>query len=372
MSLQKVTVLGTGLVGKAIVHDLSQDSAVTAVDRSAGSLSRVAHLPCERICCDISDDDTLRRVVEDSDMVVSALPGAAGFELLQRLILLRKHVVDISFSIEDPLALDPLARENGVVVIPDAGVCPGLSNLVCGFAAGHLLPGLRSYVCYVGGLPLHPSAPWFYKNPFAAESVVDEYIRPARFRIDGKQVVRPALSDPEKLDIPAAGELIAFNTDGIRTLLDTLPGVDTLIEKTLRHPEHYDFVSRLQQTGFLSETKAGSFTDVVREAWRFDDGEEDITVMRLVFEDDAKRITYDLYDRYDPEAGLLSMARTTGFTAATIARVLLSGKITAPGVHAPERLGMDRPVYESVLAQLGVHGVSFAVTSEDLPQRGAH
>ncbi|NIP61161.1 MAG: saccharopine dehydrogenase, partial [Gemmatimonadetes bacterium] len=46
-----------------------------------------------------------------------------------------RDVVDISFFEEDPFDLDALARERGVTAVVDAGLAPGLSNLV----AGHLL-----------------------------------------------------------------------------------------------------------------------------------------------------------------------------------------------------------------------------------------
>jgi saccharopine dehydrogenase-like NADP-dependent oxidoreductase len=366
MGNQKVTVLGTGLIGKAIVHDLCREFDVRAVDRSEESLARVAHLPCERVCADAGDPDELARVTADAGVVVSAMPGAMGYTRLERLIRLSRNVVDISFTEENPLELNELAEEHGVTVWPDAGVCPGLSNAVCGYGAGHLFAELESYVCYVGGLPAHPKEPWFYKNPFAAASVVDEYTRPCRFRENGELVIKEALSEPEEMTFPEAGELIAFNTDGIRTLLDTMPDVGTLVEKTLRHPAHFTFIHRLKQAGFLDPEYRGVFTEIAARGWRFEEGEEDLTVMRLVLEgahEDGSRgrVTYELVDRYDRDAGLLSMARTTGFTATGVARMVLDGEIREPGVHAPEELGLNEERFGKLVRHLNARGVHFRV-----------
>jgi saccharopine dehydrogenase-like NADP-dependent oxidoreductase len=57
------------------------------------------------------------------------------------------------------------------------------------------------------------------------------------------------------------------------------------------------------------------------------------------------------------------MARTTGFPCAVIARMLLDGGWTRPGVHPPETLGADAGVTERILAELGSRGVR--VTREE-------
>lgn len=364
MHTPHVTVLGAGLIGKAMVHDLCHEYVVTVADRSPHALEALAHLPAGHACVDVLATGALESVAAHADVVLMAMPGALGFGILERLIRMGKRVVDISFTEEDPQALDGLAREHGAVVVPDAGVCPGLSNLAAGFAATHLFASLKKYVCFVGGLPVEPSAPWFYKNPFAAESVVDEYTRPCRFRIDGIETTLEPLSEPEELEFAGVGRLVAFNTDGIRTLIGNLPQVPTLVEKTLRYREHYELMRSLQQAGFLEPAHVSTFTEVARKGWRFEEGEEDITVMRLVFEGTAKggeetRMHLDLFDRYDSQARLLSMARTTGFTATAIARLMLDGQLTEPGVHAPEKLGMDRGRYEAILGHLKARGIAF-------------
>lgn len=369
-SRMAVTVLGCGLVGRAIVHDLCGEFDVLAVDRSPEALDAVAHLPCRRVQADVFAAGVLERLAGEAQLVVSAMPGAAGFRLLERLIDLGKDAVDISFTEEDPTALAPRAAARGCTVFADCGVCPGLSNIVAGHAARRLFARLDRYVCYVGGLPRNPRPPWFYQNPFATESVLDEYTRPCRFRIEGRPAVLEPLSGAETVEFPETGPLVAFHTDGIRTLLASLAEVPTLVEKTLRHPQHYDFILRLRDAGFFAPDVRPMLETVCRRAWRFGAGEADLTVMRLLFEgatpQGPARILFDLVDHYDPSSGLLSMARTTGFTAAAAARLILDGRFRRPGVHPPEALGFEPELYEAMIAMLEARGVRFQVRREGL------
>jgi saccharopine dehydrogenase-like NADP-dependent oxidoreductase len=365
-----ITVLGCGLVGRAIVHDLCRDGAVTAADLSPEALAGVAHLPCRPIQADVFAPGVLERLTADADVVVSAMPGALGYRLLERLIALGCNVVDISFTEEDPTALHELAASRGVTIVVDCGVCPGLSNIVAAHAARRLFARLERYVCYVGGLPRDPRPPWFYRNPFAAESVLDEYTHPCRFRIDGREATLEPLSGAETVEFGETGPLVAFHTDGIRTLLASLPDVPTLVEKTLRHPQHYEFIVRLREAGFFAPDVRPMLETVCRRAWRFAPGEADLTVMRLLFEGDTPegpaRITFDLIDHFDEASGLLSMARTTGFTAAAAARLIVEGRFRRPGVHPPETLGFEPELYEAMTAMLEARGVRFRVRREEL------
>lgn len=371
MSRPRITVLGAGLIGRAMVFDLGGEFDVTVADLNPDNLHIAARWPCRTVRADLLAPGALEEIAAPADIVLSAMPGAIGLRVLERLIDLGKNVVDISFTEEDPTRLSERAAARGATVIVDCGVCPGLSNILAAHTARHRFARLNRYVCYVGGLPRHPQPPWFYKNPFAAESVIDEYTRPCRFRIGGEPAVLEPLSGPEMIEFPETGPLVAFHTDGIRTLLASLPSVPTLIEKTLRHPEHYEFIVKLREAGFFAPDALPALTAVCRRAWRFEPGEADITVMRLLFvgllqSGRRARLHMDLIDHYDAENGLLSMARTTGFTAAAAARLVLDGLFDRPGVHPPEALGFENDLCRLLLEMLGQRGIRFTTREEKI------
>src|SRR5690606_37680038 len=94
--------------------------------------------------------------------------------------------------------------------------------------------------CYVGGLPKEKKPPFNYKAPFSPIDVIEEYTRPARLVENGQLVTKPALSDREIMRFDKAGELEAFNTDGLRSLIYTMKHIPDMKEKTLRFPGHID------------------------------------------------------------------------------------------------------------------------------------
>ncbi len=235
----KIIVLGSGLVGNLIARDLSSEKNVeiTIADVNEEVLNKMkTQYNIEGIKADLSKSDKLTEIVKDKDLVVNALPGFLGYKALKTVLNAKKNVVDISFFAEDPFTLDEIAKKNEVFAVIDAGVAPGLSNIVAGRIT-KIFDEVFTYKCLVGGLPRERFWPFEYKAPFSPSDVIEEYTRPARLKINGKTIIKEALSDVELVDIEGLGTLEAFNTDGLRTLLKTL-NMPTMIEKTLRYPGH--------------------------------------------------------------------------------------------------------------------------------------
>ena len=68
----------------------------------------------------------------------------------------------------------------------------------------------------------------------------------------------------------------------------------------------------------------------------------------------------DLYDEYDSESGVSSMARTTGYTATAAAGLFLDGKFTDKGVFPPEKIGQAPGCYEYIIQYLEDRGVRYS------------
>ena len=72
----------------------------------------------------------------------------------------------------------------------------------------------------------------------------------------------PVFSELETLTVDGAGEMEAFLSDGLRTLVETLPQVPRMEEKTLRWPGHVAAVRPLVERGtFLDEFRARCVVD---------------------------------------------------------------------------------------------------------------
>jgi len=375
----KIIILGAGLVGGPMARDMAADkeAKVTAVDVSSKALDRLKKFPrIKTVREDLADTLNVKKAIRDADLVISAVPGFMGFKTLRAVLEEGKNAVDIAFFPEDPFALDRLAKAKGVKAVVDCGVAPGMSSILAAYAMKKL-DKTKSIKIYVGGLPEIREYPYEYKAVFSPHDVIEEYVRPARYIENGKMVTRPALSDPEFLTFPGIGTLEAFNTDGLRTMAKTVD-VPNMKEKTLRYPGHIEKMAVLRETGFFDTQEVTikgtrirplDFTaEILFPKWKLKEGEADITVMKIIVEgirdQKALSISYDLFDRYDDRTGIHSMARTTGYTATTVARMITQGLFQRKGISAPEHIGENTRCVKFLLSGLAERGVVYRETVE--------
>jgi len=371
-----ITVLGAGLVGGPMALDLANDGyQILLADKDESRLMRYSGVyNIKTVLCDLSSEAAVQSVIKDADFVLSAVPGFMGFQTLKTIISAGKNVVDIAFFPENLFELDELAREKGVIAISDMGVAPGMSNLLTGYV-DTLLDETHKVVIYVGGLPKVRTWPFEYKAVFSPVDVIEEYTRPARYVEHGELVVKPPLTDPELLTFNEVGTLEAFNSDGLRSLIDTVKA-PFMIEKTLRYPGHIDKIKVMKEAGFFSETPVNFngtdirpldfTTKILLPNWKLEKGEEDFTIMRIIVEGvkDHQKLhyQYDLYDEFDRKTGVHSMARTTGYVATMALRLLINNLYKRKGVSAPEQVGQCTGCMSFMLKGLRERGVNYRET----------
>lgn len=368
--MANIIVLGAGMVGSAMALDLAKQHTVTSADISAKALLPLAERGINTVIADLSKPYHIKKAIQGFDLVVGAVPGFLGFAMAKAVIEAGINLVDISFFEEDPFKLNKLAQENGVTAIVDCGVAPGLPNLLVGHH--HQDMRINNFEYYVGGLPQKRQWPYEYKAPFSPIDVLEEYTRPARLMVGGQMVTKPALSDAELMDFPPVGRLEAFNSDGLRTLLFTLD-IKNMKEKTLRYPGHIRLMEVLRETGFFNKEAIDINGTMVKPIdltskllfplWKLEPEEREFTIMKVVIEGEKDkqpvRYEYDLYDEYDPESQISSMARTTGYTCTAAANLILSGHFNSPGIYPPELIGAWPGCLEFILKYLKERGVRF-------------
>ena len=372
-----ILVLGAGMVGSAIAADLSKKHQVTLADLSTERLEHIQkkHPALHIVKVDVCDKNKLQSVLSNFDFVVCAVPGFLGFQTIKTVIEAGKNVVDISFFPENALELDVLAKANGVTAIVDCGVAPGMHNIILGYYNEKLK--LTDFETLVGGLPKVKKWPFNYKAPFSPVDVIEEYTRPARYVENGTLVIREALSDCESIDFEQVGTLESFNSDGLRSILFTMPHIKNMKEKTLRYPGHVEYVRVLKDSGFFSEKKIMvngteisplDFTSkILFGEWKLGETEAELTIMRVTLKGEntngeIEEVVYNLYDEYCPETQTSSMARTTGYTATAVASMFLEGLFTEKGVFPPELIGKHEACFEYIIAYLKERNVNYVKT----------
>ena len=327
---KRVLAYGAGLVGGWVCSGLP--GRITVVDRDQSVLDGLSGQ---------REDDKLALVCADAlehalttdlsrySLILNMLPGRIGGKLREQLISSGTSVVDIAFAEDIPPEWDEVARAAGSTFVHDVGIAPGLSNMLIAAASKEMGPLSRTTI-RVGGNPTEPDDDWSYMAPFSPTDVLEEYTRPARVFRDGQVVTKPALSDRHLFEVEGRGEMEAFRTDGLRSLLNS--GLaDRMDEFTVRWPGHIDRYLRDVEAGDLDE-------EALIEAWRWDPARQDFTWMDVVAESrsgERARWVFDMCVLH----GRSSMTTATGTVTLTVARALLDDSVTIEkGVHAPEDL----------------------------------
>jgi lysine 6-dehydrogenase len=370
----QIAILGAGMVGRAIAIDLAKKHSVTSFDVSDTSLLLLAEKDSTItiVKADVSNYENYNILLAKFDFVVCAVPGFMGYKTLEAIINAKKNVVDISFFPEDALQLDALAKQNNVTAIVDCGVAPGMSNLILGYYNAKMK--IDSFECMVGGLPKKRIQPFEYKAPFSPIDVLEEYTRPARYVENGNIVTKPALSDAELIDFEKVGTLESFNTDGLRSILFTMPHIANMKEKTLRYPGHIDLMKGLIKAGFLNTSPVNfkgqqivplAFTSALLfDQWKLGATEEEFTIMTIKIKGEGKTINYHLYDEYDALTQTSSMSRTTGYTCTAAVNLLVNNLFNGKGVFPPELIGSNETAFNFIINYLKERNVSYIKTAQ--------
>jgi saccharopine dehydrogenase-like NADP-dependent oxidoreductase len=178
------------------------------------------------------------------------------------------------------------------------------------------------------------------------------------------------------MDFNEIGTLEAFNSDGLRSLIKTMPNIPNMIERTLRYPGHIELMRVMRETGFFSKEEIMVKGVLIRPLdvtakllfpkWKLGDEENEFTVMRVIVAGKEngvqKTYTYDLLDRYDAATKTSSMARTTGYTCTGAARLILENKFTRKGVSTPEFVGEDENNFHDMLNYLKARNIHYKLT----------
>ena len=368
----KIIVLGAGLVGRAIAIDLhrSKDFKITSSDINPIALSDLQEQGINTIEVDFSRKGNIQKIIRDYDLVVGAVPGFMGFQMVKEVLEAGKDIVDISFFPEDPFELDNLALQNGVTAVVDCGIAPGMGNILLGYHNQRMK--VESYECYVGGLPVEREWPYEYKAVFSPIDVIEEYTRPARYIQNGSEVVKEALSDAELIHFPEIGTLEAWNSDGLRSLIRTMD-IPNMIEKTLRYPGCVEYLKVLRESGFFSNEPVEINDIQVRPIdltakllfpkWKLKPGEEEFTIMRVrikgLEDGNNKEYEYNVLDRFDKPTMTTSMARTTGYTATAAVHLIANKKFTRKGICPPEYLGESTDNFEFIMKYQMDRGINY-------------
>ncbi len=358
----KYLLLGAGLQGTAIAHDLLNQAegtaGLTVMDGNTESLEKLAARlndpRLQTVCGDVRDADTLAPLMEEADVAISAVNYWYNADLAALAVAGKAHFLDLGGNndiVAREFELDEEAKAAGVTIVPDCGLAPGLAGIL-GYWLVDGLEKTDSLKLRVGGLPAKPLPPMNYKVVFSVQGLINEYIEPAVVIRNGKLKTVPSLSELETLRFPEPfGDLEAFQTSGgTSTLPQTLAGrVPDLDYKTIRYKGHCAQFKLLFDLGLCDSTprqgSEGKMSPREMLAQLMDEklalpGPDVVLLQAEVvgYEDGDRAIrrTVRIIDHHDEQNDISAMMRMTGYPAAIIAQLLASGEISAPGAKQQE------------------------------------
>jgi saccharopine dehydrogenase-like NADP-dependent oxidoreductase len=342
-------VVGAGHIGGEIANYLSQHGSCVLIDRDAGALSR--SFSTEKVKGAVSENT---QVLEKSDIFVVALPGSVAKETVSILLHAGKKVIDVSFYDDDPFFFKSSVGKDSVY-IPDCGFAPGLSNMMVGYLSRKY--NSRKIGVYVGGLPVKPQEPFLHSITWSVEGFIDEYVRPARILEKGIVVNKEPLDKKFEYSPHDFAKLEGFYSDGLRTLLRTIPA-DDLFEITLRYAGHLDRMKFLRDMGFFEQQGKISPRSATENIFSRYGDKRDVSILD-VMSLDGERHKIELRDYGDDNT--TSMARLTGHTAA-LSAMILTEEPDIKGFFPPEDFGRNDRWLTYIFEGLRKEGVRIAVT----------
>lgn len=378
----RALVLGAGLQGSACTYDLLHQEDVEGVTLADLDLEHAADFVPEnsrltRVRLDFTDEEAVREAMMSQDVVLSAAPYYFNEALARWALESGCHFSDLGGNtavLRRQLEMNDLARERGVTALPDVGLAPGMVNALA--AEGiRRLDRADSIRMYVGGLPQNPVPPLNYQVAYSLEGMLDYYTTRCWILRDGEPTRIDALTELEELDFDDVGRLEAFHTAGGTSLMpwDFAGDVGRIEYKTMRYPGHAGIMSAVRDLGLLSQEPiaVGEREVVPRDVFiaavtphlsRPD--RPSLVALRMIAEGERggepTRLVWDLVDYDDPETGISSMERTTGFTLSITGLFLGRGVIGDPGVFP----SYAKIPYEPYVAELAARGIEIRYMEE--------
>lgn len=384
----KILILGAGLMGPAAAFNAMADPEVSQVvlaDANPTQLDaakrKLAGKPgaakLSPVQLDLTDQTAAVKIMTGCQAVVAALPRPVSILAIRAALRVGVPLVDLTWPAEEHMpGLSAEVAAAGGLIIPGCGVEPGLTEIMARHLAEQLDQVDELHI-KCGGIPEKPEPPLGYKIVFGGRQL------PLReqdgYRVEaGRLQPVPRYSGVETITFPGLGKLEAWHETFMPWLLD-LPALQTLeagTQKTIRWPGYAAKVAVLKELGLLSlEPVEVEGVKVVPKKLldallypqvAMKEGERDITVLRVEVSGQKAgqphHLKADIVDYYDETEGFTSMARTTAFTGAIVARMIGRGEVSRRGLLTPEQVIVG-PLLERLLAELATANVCFEVTA---------
>lgn len=328
-------------MGLAIAYDLIENSIdVSIADIDEHCLKKMPQIEknADFVPLNACDTEAVKKIMRKSDVAVSALPYDFNYTLAKIAMGCKTHFCDLGGNIETverELSLHKKAKKAGILIVPDCGLAPGITNVISSYLVKKI-QGIKEIHIRVGGLPQKPEEPLGYALFFSVHGLINECVEKTRIVKGGRIMETEALTGVEGITFPSFSQLEAFYTSGgTSTLPHTFKGkIEELEYKTIRYRGHCEKMKLLKDLGFFDEDARATTEKVLEKV--LEKNVPDVVLARVTGIG-REKIKMEFIDYFDGSKKISAMMRTTGFPTSIIAQMILDGVIAERGSLPPEK-----------------------------------
>lgn len=251
--MKKILVIGAGrstssLISYLLKHSNRYNWHITVADVSMDLiLSKTENHPnSTALVFDVNDAEQREKEIQSVDIVVSMLPAFMHSEVAKDCVRLKKHMATASYVSDTMRELDSDARKNGIVLLNECGLDPGIDHASAMKVIDEIKEKggtIHSFRSYCGGLvaPESNDNPWGYKFSWNPRNVILAGQGTAQYLENGKLKFIPynrLFTQTDTISIDGYGSFDAYaNRDSIGYREPYgLQNIDTMLRGTLRMP----------------------------------------------------------------------------------------------------------------------------------------
>jgi len=272
--MKQVLLLGAGFVAGPLVHYLLNipDVQLKIATRTLSKAQQLlrGHPRGLAQALNVEDEQTLKKVISESDLVISLLPWIHHLKVARLCLALGKNLVTTSYVKPEMKALDEEVTKKGLLFLNEIGVDPGIDHM----AAMRIIDQVKNtggkierFFSYCGGLPAPEcnNNPLGYKFSWSPVGVMLAALSDGRYLKDGREVVVPSEQLFEHywlVDIPGAGTFEAYvNRDALPYInLYQIHGVTSMYRGTLRNIGHCESWNYFKKLGLFDQRQQFDFS----------------------------------------------------------------------------------------------------------------
>jgi saccharopine dehydrogenase (NADP+, L-glutamate forming) len=269
--MKRILILGAGLSSTSLIryileHSKENQWQLTLGDID-GELAREkikGHPNGKAIPVDISNEEQRDRLIAGTDIVISMLPSRMHPVVATSCLKHHRHLVTASYVSGEILELDRAAGEQGILMLNEMGVDPGIDHM----SAMRIIDRIRGlggkieiFESNTGGLvaPTYDNNPWRYKFTWNPRNVVLAGQGGARFLHNGRFKYIPyhkIFDRYEVIRILDLGEFEVYpNRDSLKYQEEYgLHDVSTMFRGTIRRRGFCDAWNALVQLGATDDS----------------------------------------------------------------------------------------------------------------------